>query len=118
MTQPLDTPTGLVVRGGDICYTTFNPMGLVQCVDKVSQEPSFKAAIEQPNPAGLATDGTALYWANSNLDGQIMRRRPGDQVPIAIASNQPYPNGVVVAGKWVYWTNHILGGSVMRTLKD
>jgi hypothetical protein len=118
ITQPLNTPTGLVVHGGDICYTTFNPMGLVQCVDKVSHEASFTAAIEQPYPAGLATDGTALYWANGTLDGQIMRRGPGDQGPIAIASNQPSPNGVVVAGKWVYWTNHRLGGSVMRTLKD
>ena len=117
-TQPMDTPAGLVVRPGDVCVTTYNAAGLVQCNDKVTHEASLTVAIGQDHPAELASDGTALYWANNIAKGQIMRWRSGDVKPRAIAVDLPFPNGIVVAGKWVYWTNNVLGGTVMRALKD
>jgi hypothetical protein len=113
-----DTPAGLAMHGTDVCYTMFIQAGTVLCADKSSKEESNTASSPQPNPAGLASDGKALYWANSNQGGQIMRWRNDDADAVAIASNQHFPNGIIVAGKWVYWTNHELGGSVMRVLKD
>jgi hypothetical protein len=117
-TQPLDTPAGLVAGVGDVCITTYNVSGVVQCFDKVTYEPSLTVAIGQDHPAELASDGKAFYWANNAAQGQIMRWTPGDVKPTALAVGLPSPNGIVVAGKWVYWTNNVLGGSVMRTLKD
>jgi hypothetical protein len=116
--QAMDTPAGLVARVGDVCVTTYNAAGVVQCVDKVTHEASLTAAVGQDHPAELAGEGKALYWANNIDHGQIMRWRPGDLAPIALAVDQPFPNGIVVAGKWVYWTNNVLAGSVMRALKD
>jgi hypothetical protein len=116
--QPMDTPAGLVARVGDVCVTTYNAAGLVQCIDKVTHEASLTVAVGQDHPAELASDGKAFYWTNNTAQGQIMRWRPGDEKPTPLAVGLPFPNGIVVAGKWVYWTNNVLGGSVMRALKD
>lgn len=113
----IDTSTGIVVLGTNVCYTTFLPSGGVQCIDRGSLLDTITPATMQAYPAGLATDGQALYWVNAGPPGQVMRWRPG-QKPVEIASNPLSPNGIVVADKWVYWTNFSLGGSVMRTLKD
>lgn len=112
--QTMDTPAGLAARPGDVCVTTYNGSGLVQCLDKVTHEASLTVAIGQDHPAELAGDGSTLYRANNAAHGQIMRWRPGDVTPTTLASNQSYPNGIVVAGKWVYWTNNVSGGTVGR----
>lgn len=112
----LDTPNGIVVRDGDVCFTTSVHDGSVFCPDISS---GYKeVALHQDTPATIAVDSIdgTLYWANQG-DGTIMKYVAGAALPDKVASGQHSPTGIVVAGNYVYWTNYTsvaAGGSVMR----
>jgi sugar lactone lactonase YvrE len=70
--------------------------------------------------AGLALDGTKVYWTDSGRDGgAIMRANAADGGnPEVLARNQGAPTGVAVDATHVYWTtNSAMRGRVLRRLK-
>jgi virginiamycin B lyase len=56
-------------------------------------------------PAGLATDGQHLYWANSSTSSIARANLDGTGVDLSFITGANSPVGVAVDGQHVYWAN-------------
>lgn len=67
-------------------------------------------------PAGIATDGTYVFWTDSGLGHVFRIARDGTGFTI-IASGQGEPAGIAVDADHVYWAN-FSDRTIQRALKD
>ncbi|WP_437678237.1 hypothetical protein [Sorangium sp. So ce131] len=117
------TPEGVVVRGGDIHFTSFGD-GVVY---RVSDDPGAPAlvAAEQEHPYRIAADAGYVYWTDEgdggSANGAIMvaPRGAAEPAPTALAEGQETPRhlaldlgkgGVATA---IYWTSFAFAGDVV-----
>jgi hypothetical protein len=109
---------GLAVSGTALYFTVnSNPGGAFSCSSTNGCLNSAGPMGASPTgTAGIATDGTAVYWANTNA-GEVRRcTLPCNGSSTLVASGQASPTMVAVDGTDVYWTNYT-GGTVMKCAK-
>lgn len=59
----------------------------------------------QSSPAGIAADGTNIYWVNEANPGSVMQCTVSNcaGTTITLASNQDYPDAIAVSATTVFW---------------
>jgi hypothetical protein len=95
----LDQPQNIAVAGE---YVYFAASTSVYKVPIDGGTPVVIAS-EQGSPAGVAVDGTGVYWVDTGTTGTVMAAPLDGGAAFALASGQNSPNGTVVAGGNVYW---------------
>jgi hypothetical protein len=68
------------------------------------------------NPTGIASDGTNVWWAASQMAGAIDRSSAMGGAVTQLATNQTYPNCIALDAKSIYWINEG-GGAVAKAAK-
>jgi hypothetical protein len=85
--------------------------GAHTCAIGICQTDEVLAA-NQGGPAGLALDGTSVYWA-AETDKTVMKMPLAGGNATPLATNQDDPYAIAVDGTTVYWTN-VTTNTVMR----
>jgi hypothetical protein len=64
-------------------------------------------ATNQPFPAGVATDGTRVYWINSTAPGTVMSCVIANCMGSTgqVAGKQPSPLSIVADGTSLFWAD-------------
>jgi hypothetical protein len=115
----------IIVVGSSVYWSTYNQEKILS-VPITGGAASTLSSVENV-PAGLASDGTSLFWANSWQEAPAIRAEnlstglvstldlPGDGGTVVIG-----PSAIAVDGTYVYWGNEAGAGpsSVYRANKD
>ncbi|HQP38626.1 MAG TPA: hypothetical protein PLI95_25750, partial [Polyangiaceae bacterium] len=103
-----------IARDGQTAWVAMNATDAVVTVD-ASGKLVTPFVQGQGNPAGVAIDDGAVYWANQN-SGELRRKRKngGEVVTLAIGLN--WPAGVAVDDQYVYCAE-VHGKRIVRVAK-
>ncbi|WP_437591160.1 hypothetical protein [Sorangium sp. So ce1000] len=117
------TPEGVVVRGGDIHFTSFGD-GVVHRVSDDASAPALVAE-QQGHPYRIAADAAYVYWTNEGDGGSangalmVSPRGAAEPAPAPLAEGLETPRHLALdVGKdglatAVYWTSFGYSGDVM-----
>jgi len=97
-------PTAITHDAENIYVTMFDE-DRVQRHDKATGD-QFDVALDEDDPVGIATDESALYWANS-WDEEIIMFDKAQGTRALFAVSEEEPSGVAVDAESVFWiTEH------------
>jgi hypothetical protein len=110
-------PNGIAMGLNVVYFGTLVKGGSILSAPKNGGDSPTKLALNQDEPADLATDGAYLYWTNAG-DGTIRRMALPVGQTETVATDQNAPNSIAVDETYVYWTIHAAGGAVRRAPKE
>lgn len=109
-------PLDVDVSDTRVCWTNYAG-GQVRCMAPQPQSTVDTVANMLASPAGMAVDGTHVFWALNNGNGKIQSRmQDGSGVTTDIEVGQQTPFNVVLKDGDAWWGT--AGGKVCRHSKD